>query len=581
MDDLDQAAILEVQLQDIDELLKKPVGSSFKQTLLVQQEELQGALSIIRDRQMCKSISRAVLQDATAIKAFIEQEQLVENDRAFASRLAGVEYRPPILPTPPATSRSGTPTSSRAPVSSAPGTQANSSNSLPTPSSSLRGSLAPSPQPSTPTSNASLSHSAASNANKIRTRSSAKGDINAASSPHGTHPNGFGAIGVPRITGPQNGPVPRFAVDTTASTKRPLDSSSASEEPSTKRRVTGQPAEDTKNVGNSINQSPAEGSSTMIPTPSNDPTKRSLETADGLNTKRVDIGATKIASQTKSPKESIAPTREPQTPLAEPNFSATPRLSGPSFGQVSCVSCGDIFYPFSTAKMVCEHVYCQACLQTLVKNSLVDERLFPPRCCKQPFLMDNMRKLLTPDLISGYWEKKIELETRDRTYCSAPSCSTFLHPVNISADQKLGTCPVCFVGTCTICKGSEHDGDCPKDDEIQKVLDLAKQEGWRRCTECGRVVELKTGCNHITCICKSEWCYFCGAPWKTCQCVQWDEDRLIERAQVVANREQPGPAAPAQIHTARQDLEQRHNCNHTHWARVSGDFDCEDCNSNN
>jgi hypothetical protein len=91
---------------------------------------------------------------------------------------------------------------------------------------------------------------------------------------------------------------------------------------------------------------------------------------------------------------------------------------------------------------------------------------------------------------------------------------------------------------CTMCKGGEHLGDCPKDSAILEVLELAKKEGWKRCSKCNRVIELKHGCNHIKCVillfpeefdrklifcrckCKAEWCYVCGAKWKTCACEQ-------------------------------------------------------------
>lgn len=50
-----------------------------------------------------------------------------------------------------------------------------------------------------------------------------------------------------------------------------------------------------------------------------------------------------------------------------------------------CVSCGDEYDPTSLAHMVCEHVYCQECLQQVVLNALNDEACYPPRCCRQPF----------------------------------------------------------------------------------------------------------------------------------------------------------------------------------------------------
>jgi hypothetical protein len=73
--------------------------------------------------------------------------------------------------------------------------------------------------------------------------------------------------------------------------------------------------------------------------------------------------------------------------------------------------------------------------------------------------MDDMRHFLTPEIISSFYEKAVEFGTTDRIYCSNPTCSTFLYPVNIKGDK--GECPVCSVETCTICKGASHTGDCP------------------------------------------------------------------------------------------------------------------------
>ncbi|CZR55118.1 uncharacterized protein PAC_05004 [Phialocephala subalpina] len=227
-----------------------------------------------------------------------------------------------------------------------------------------------------------------------------------------------------------------------------------------------------------------------------------------------------------------------------------------------CVSCSDDFEVASLAHMECEHDYCQECLQRVVVNALNDEACYPPRCCKKPFQMDSMRYFLTPEIISGFHEKKVEFETANRLYCSNPTCSTFLYPACITGDKA--ECPICLVSTCTICKGATHTGDCPQDTGVQQVLTLANGEGWRRCSKCKAVVELGIGCNHITCRCKAEWCYVCGANWKTCQCPTWSEARLLGRAEQIADPiappvaqvPQPLPPPPAprpqQVAVARQ-----------------------------
>lgn len=45
------------------------------------------------------------------------------------------------------------------------------------------------------------------------------------------------------------------------------------------------------------------------------------------------------------------------------------------------------------------------------------------------------------------------------------------------------------------------------------VLKMGEKSGWRRCYKCRNLVELSQGCSHITCRCKAQFCYICGAVW--------------------------------------------------------------------
>ncbi|TVY49796.1 hypothetical protein LOCC1_G000412 [Lachnellula occidentalis] len=224
-------------------------------------------------------------------------------------------------------------------------------------------------------------------------------------------------------------------------------------------------------------------------------TKRPLEDSTEIlpPIKRIDTGKTKDGvlgendrmSNPTLPVSLNGVSKESTTQL---KGSTSAKPSTMSFGQLSCVSCGGVFYAYNAARMSCQHVYCRDCVRTVVKTALIDEAMFPPRCCKQPFQINDMRRLLTPELNSQYGEKKIEFETSDRTYCSKPNCSTFLHPDNVAEKEKIGICPVCFIATCTICKGGEHIGDCPKDSDAN-----AKQNGVTFAVGSGKLVCVHNG----------------------------------------------------------------------------------------
>ena len=54
------------------------------------------------------------------------------------------------------------------------------------------------------------------------------------------------------------------------------------------------------------------------------------------------------------------------------------------------------------------------------------------------------------------------------------------------------------------------------DDEFDK---LKKAEGFKQCPNCKRQVQKTEGCNHMTCICKYQWCYACEGPYPVCNCI--------------------------------------------------------------
>ena len=164
---------------------------------------------------------------------------------------------------------------------------------------------------------------------------------------------------------------------------------------------------------------------------------------------------------------------------------------------IRCVSCTDDFALDNVSGGPCEHDYCRTCLNTLFRDCITDETLYPPRCCRQEIPFENVAHLLERRVQRDFAAKKPELDDNDRIYCHIPTCSAY-----IAVDDRVGDlarCIECRELTCTICKNAAHRGrDCPEDQGTQSVLALAQTEGWQRCSECGRMVALATGCNHMT-----------------------------------------------------------------------------------
>ena len=201
-----------------------------------------------------------------------------------------------------------------------------------------------------------------------------------------------------------------------------------------------------------------------------------------------------------------------------------------------CVICQDPIYG-AEIRAPCNHYYDISCITDLFESATRDETLFPPRCCKQNIPFAQVQPHLSQTLIATFQEKKIEFSTLKRVYCSSPTCSRFLGPLS-EGDfaSKVYTCPglECWRETCGKCR-QEHNGDwghvCRPDADATEVLELSRASGWSRCPGCSQMIELNVGCFHMTCRCRTEFCYLCRARWKTCPCPQWDESRLFSAAE--------------------------------------------------
>jgi IBR domain, a half RING-finger domain len=221
----------------------------------------------------------------------------------------------------------------------------------------------------------------------------------------------------------------------------------------------------------------------------------------------------------------------------------------------------------------------------------------PLQCCQVPVDISIAYRLLKASEVEFLVSKTAERMATNKMYC--PTCNRF-----VDLDREGGTVDhtlrcSCSAMLCTKCKTGAHPAlSCAENKAAsnatnEALLALVQSKGWKQCPKCFVVIELHSGCYHMTCsICRHEFCFKCLQPWsdrtRTCssgRCEVWDEGRLLEAAEerVAADeRRDGGRAAAAPVRLARLERAMeglRHNefCAHI-WRRRQGNRgNCERC----
>ncbi|KAG9591699.1 hypothetical protein KCU77_g3312, partial [Aureobasidium melanogenum] len=196
-------------------------------------------------------------------------------------------------------------------------------------------------------------------------------------------------------------------------------------------------------------------------------------------------------------------------------------VSYPGLELTSCQACLERLPRSETLPAPCNDRYCTGCMTTLFEHAIRDEAMYPPRCCGQAIPLGSVRSIIPSELAVTFIKKAMEFDTPNRTYCSNSACNQFIPNSHINDD--VAVCDACNHRTCSICKGNAHHDDCPEDETTQLTLQLGDTQQRQRCNDCRSLVERSSGCNHITCRCRAQFCYICAAPWRTCSCPQFGE----------------------------------------------------------
>lgn len=205
--------------------------------------------------------------------------------------------------------------------------------------------------------------------------------------------------------------------------------------------------------------------------------------------------------------------------------------------EIECVSCLDDFNPKEMVKAPC-HSYCKPCFQRLIATTCENEQQWPPKCCLNTIPSKTIILNINKELKNTYHRRAAEwdLPLSERIYCSSPSCSIWLRPYEINRAHNIARCSEGH-WTCTICRNPQHGGDnCPRDRDMLRTDELAEEEGWKRCYGCHAYVEHSDACQHMTCRCGAEFCYVCGARWRTCGCTM-EQLAAVKRRAVTRRQE--------------------------------------------
>eukprot|EP00816_Leptocylindrus_hargravesii_P005056 CAMPEP_0196808360 /NCGR_PEP_ID=MMETSP1362-20130617/8339_1 /TAXON_ID=163516 /ORGANISM="Leptocylindrus danicus, Strain CCMP1856" /LENGTH=225 /DNA_ID=CAMNT_0042182659 /DNA_START=609 /DNA_END=1286 /DNA_ORIENTATION=+ len=106
--------------------------------------------------------------------------------------------------------------------------------------------------------------------------------------------------------------------------------------------------------------------------------------------------------------------------------------------------------------------------------------------------------------------------------CHAAFCGLCQRPWDLLHNYKSHSGRSC-ASYAKLCRQSGIDGE---------YTAAAFSVGARGCPGCTMRVQRSDGCNHMTCVCGTEWCYVCGARWSRRHYGCSDEDR--ERRRVAA-----------------------------------------------
>jgi len=195
----------------------------------------------------------------------------------------------------------------------------------------------------------------------------------------------------------------------------------------------------------------------------------------------------------------------------------------------------------------CEHLYCNECWSSYLRNKIVDDGVGSMIFCPETacdVLVDSLTvcRLLKDDkkaqktynyLVSDNFVTKNCL----MKWCPAPDCPNAIKVD--TADAKPAACN-CGHTFCFSCAQNWHSPVSCKllKKWIKKCQDDSETANWmssntKDCPKCDSTIEKNGGCNHMICRkCKYDFCWMCLKEWKShndyYNCNKYDKDEAAE-----------------------------------------------------
>lgn len=204
----------------------------------------------------------------------------------------------------------------------------------------------------------------------------------------------------------------------------------------------------------------------------------------------------------------------------------TPEATGEI--QSECFICMDKNKQSKICQLNCanEHFICLGCLTFLFEHALESDINYPAHCCEESteLRVDDYKDNLPRSLVQRYRKKADEYETAlaFRRYCANSACHNFLstEEYEYTSHGTIFQCASCGIRTCIKCMQVQGpDGGHQLSEQCEPFMTshppTVYGAGFRvkNCPYCMKAIELIEGCNHVTCLCRNEWCFMCQQPW--------------------------------------------------------------------